>query len=142
MDAHALFAAHLDLSPLRQRSHGLVRCIFHPNEGKTPSLSVDLDEGLFHCFSCGIGGGVRRFARLVGALPPAPDEALPPPSPRALRRREAQRVWFEHGQRIEAERVIRNARAAATKHGDTPESWALLAEAAYLERLVWSADHD
>lgn len=138
MDASDLFDAHLDLSPLRARTHGLVRCIFHPNEGKTPSLSVDLDEGLFHCFACGIGGGVRRFARLVGALPPAPDEALPAPSPRAIRRRAAQRVWFQHGERLEAERIIRNARAAATKAGDGPEAWALLAEAAALERLVWN----
>jgi hypothetical protein len=44
--------------------HGLVRCIFHPE--KTASLSIDTERGLFHCFGCGIGGGVSAFALAVG----------------------------------------------------------------------------
>src|SRR5262249_484366 len=43
---------------------GLVRCIFHAEQ--TPSLSIDTERGLFHCFGCGVGGGVRKFAELVG----------------------------------------------------------------------------
>ena len=58
------FARHLDLAPLRGRRRGSVRCIFH--QERTPSLSVDLDRGLFHCFGCGAEGGVRRFRELVG----------------------------------------------------------------------------
>ena len=60
----SLFARYLDLSPLKGRRQGLVRCIWH--QERTGSLSVDLDKGLFHCFGCGVGGGVRRFADLVG----------------------------------------------------------------------------
>jgi len=63
---------HLDLRPLRGRSCGLVRCIFH--DDSTGSLSVDLTGGLFHCFGCDVGGGLRRFAELVGeASSPAPE---------------------------------------------------------------------
>lgn len=42
----------------------MVRCLFHPD--KTPSMSIDTERGLFHCFGCGIGGGVRKFAELLG----------------------------------------------------------------------------
>ena len=58
---------YLDLRPLRGRSRGLVRCIFHNDSAE--SLSIDLTRGLFHCFGCDIGGGVRRFAELVGESP-------------------------------------------------------------------------
>ena len=43
---------------------GLVRCIFH--QEKTASLSIDLRREVFHCFGCGVGGGNRKFAELVG----------------------------------------------------------------------------
>lgn len=43
---------------------GRVACLFH--QDTTPSLSIDTERGLFHCFGCGVGGGVRDFARLVG----------------------------------------------------------------------------
>jgi len=33
---------------------------------RPPSLSIDLERGVFHCFGCGSGGGVKRFAELVG----------------------------------------------------------------------------
>jgi CHC2 zinc finger len=65
--ARELFERHLNLRPLRQRSRALVHCIFHAD--RTASLSVDLERGLFHCFGCGVHGGVRRFAELVGEIP-------------------------------------------------------------------------
>ena len=43
---------------------GLVRCIFH--DDSTESLSLDLERALFNCFGCGVGGGAKRFAELVG----------------------------------------------------------------------------
>ena len=43
---------------------GIVRCLFH--QDKTPSLSIDIERGLFHCFGCGASGGVRKFAELLG----------------------------------------------------------------------------
>jgi hypothetical protein len=64
LEAESLFARHLDLTPLRHRRRGRVRCRFH--DERTPSLSIDLDKGVFHCFGCGISGGVLKFAELVG----------------------------------------------------------------------------
>jgi hypothetical protein len=43
---------------------GMVRCLFHPD--KTASLSIDKERGLFHCFGCGVSGGVLKFAELLG----------------------------------------------------------------------------
>jgi len=37
----------------------MTNCIFH--EDKNPSLSISLDEGLFHCFSCGESGTLRSL---------------------------------------------------------------------------------
>ncbi len=34
-------------------------CPFH--EEKTPSFSVSADKNLYHCFGCGVGGGVIKF---------------------------------------------------------------------------------
>lgn len=75
MNAPDVFARYLDLAPLAGRSAGRVRCIFH--EERTPSLSVDLARGLFHCFGCGAQGGVRAFLRRVG------EDVGPPPPRRA-----------------------------------------------------------
>jgi hypothetical protein len=41
-----------------------VCCLFH--QEKTPSLSIDLEKGVFYCFGCGASGGVKQFAELVG----------------------------------------------------------------------------
>lgn len=43
-----------------RRATGL--CPFH--EDTHPSLSIDLERGLFHCFACGAGGDVIRFVEL------------------------------------------------------------------------------
>lgn len=68
--AEALFARHLDLRPLGRRRRGNVRCRFHAD--RTASLSLDLERGLFHCFGCGVQGGTRRFAELVGEVAERP----------------------------------------------------------------------
>lgn len=39
-------------------------CPFHND--KNPSLSIDFERGIFHCFGCGQSGGVKKFAELVG----------------------------------------------------------------------------
>jgi hypothetical protein len=63
-----IFVRHLDLAPLRGRTRGVVRCIFH--DDRTASLSVDVAGGIFHCFGCGVKGGILRFAELVGEILP------------------------------------------------------------------------
>ena len=39
------------------------RCPFH-EDGKTPSLSISPDKGLWKCFGCGAGGDAIRFVEL------------------------------------------------------------------------------
>jgi DNA primase len=41
-------------------------CPFH--QEKTPSLSIDVSQGLFHCFGCGVGGDVFRFVQMTQGL--------------------------------------------------------------------------
>jgi hypothetical protein len=61
----ARFIASLESQGITMsKPRGMVLCIFHPE--KTPSISIDTDRGVFHCFGCGIGGGVKDFARLLG----------------------------------------------------------------------------
>lgn len=38
------------------------KCPFHPD--KTPSFSVSPGKNLFHCFGCGVGGGVIEYVKL------------------------------------------------------------------------------
>jgi hypothetical protein len=39
-------------------------CPFHPD--RSPSFSADLDKGVWYCFPCHRGGGVKDFALAVG----------------------------------------------------------------------------
>src|SRR5262249_39682201 len=57
--------AEKHLSRLRVSGHkGTSLCPVHLEN--TPSFSVDFEKGVFHCFGCGKGGGVKAFAELVG----------------------------------------------------------------------------
>src|SRR5262245_46485046 len=47
-----------------RNGRGIALCIFH--QEKTPSLSIDENKGVFYCHGCGGGGGVKKFAELVG----------------------------------------------------------------------------
>lgn len=38
----------------------LILCPFHGD--RTPSMTVNADRGLYHCFSCGVGGKIDRLA--------------------------------------------------------------------------------
>jgi len=143
-----LFDTHLDLTPLRGRREGLVRCPFH--DDRTPSLSVDLDRGVFHCFGCGEGGGRHRFAALVGVSHLPADGPRPRESAlqvarrdawrRELRRLEEYREWigplFEIADFIRrSTRAIRQAREVATLLGpNEPRVWRMLEHATEVER--------
>lgn len=139
-----VFARHLDRAPLNSRRRGLVRCPFH--EDRRPSLSVDLDKGVFHCFGCGTGGGIKRFSELVGEA--APDCSPRPPARETdlqRARREAMHrecghaalraAWTPYWQASDRVReclnVARDARRMATRLGpDHPWTWAILDHAA------------
>lgn len=151
MTAAELFGRYVDLSPLRGKLRGKVRCIFHQPD-RTPSLSIDLECGLFYCFSCLVGGGLRRFAELAGA---ALDDNYGRPEPRGRTRsllqeartgalREARRQpWARPGvhelYRVSdwtrlIRRRIDHVRRAATAAGPTAAVWRILALAAEMER--------
>lgn len=141
-DAAELFARHLDLSPLRHRPRGVVKCIFHRD--RTASLSVDLDRGVFHCFGCGEQGGVKRFAELVGERPPRAradfvDNAHDVPvALRDERRRQGRMTtWADLSATMRAlhalERLVEAARTHAT---ESVQAWEILADAAEVETFA------
>jgi DNA primase len=129
----AIFARHLDLTPLKGRTSGRVVCIFH--DERTPSLSVDLDAGIFHCFACGEQGGVREFTELLLRRGFIAARAL---GRRQAWNREPVRSLTHVQERLRsARREIDTLRASAD---DSPAGWARLAHAADLERAVLSAE--
>ena len=156
LDARALFIRHLDLRRARG-GRGVVPCIFHKD--RTPSLSVDVDRGLFNCFACGERGGVRRFAELVGERSAAAGPRNSPNLINFLQRRtpaeselqQARRRVMDDERRRQAkmarwrpylctmawlrrqEAVIAQVRATAT---DDAAGWQALEYAAVLERFV------
>lgn len=68
IDAGVFPAVIRDLFPSMQttgKDQALVCCPFHQDE--TPSLSVNLSAGLFHCFACGASGnGFELFMKVNG----------------------------------------------------------------------------
>jgi hypothetical protein len=149
-DAGTLFARHLDLRPLRGRRRGVTRCPFH--EDRHPSLSVDLDKAIFHCFSCRRSGGPRQFAALVGEastvdyasaarqLDREPALAWWRALVQRARRDDDRRIaWLPWWRANDAVRLalnaVREARRAAGQLGpDHPRTWRLLELAADAER--------
>ncbi len=56
-DIVAVVTQYTQLRRVGRRFSGL--CPFHSE--KTPSFSVNAEEGLYHCFGCGVGGDVIKF---------------------------------------------------------------------------------
>lgn len=62
VDIFDYIGRHVELKPSGgNKFKGL--CPFHSE--KTPSFSVDQDKQFFHCFGCGAGGDVIKFAELL-----------------------------------------------------------------------------
>ena len=74
----------VDLSRLRG-SRGMVHCMLPGHDDGVPSLSVDLDAAVFHCFGCHAGGGLVHLRALLGKDHPSPRDARSAPAPRASR---------------------------------------------------------
>jgi len=128
-----VFTRYLDLSPLNGRRAGRVLCPFHAE--KTPSLSVDLDGGVFHCFGCGEQGGIVDFTRKLMEHGFIRAHAIGPRQPWT---REPVQSYAEVQERIKAAR--RQVEALRKNAEDTPAGWARLASAADLERVVLAAE--
>ena len=63
-DFSAVAGEHIALRRVGLRYQGL--CPFHAE--KSPSFSINNDEGLFYCFGCGKGGDVITFVREIEHL--------------------------------------------------------------------------
>jgi CHC2-type zinc finger protein len=152
--AEELFARHLDLALLQGRRRGKVRCRFHDGD-RSPSLSLDLDRGLFHCFACGAQGGVRGFAQLVGEVPVRPEAPVRLRTDwevawgRALQlaRTEGCRggqwaLWMSANDFVRRTvSAAAEARTLAVRLGpDDPRAWPLLERAARVEREGLAAE--
>ncbi len=64
VDMVDLVGTRTDLRRVGSRWVGL--CPFH--DERTPSFSVNADQGLYHCFGCGVGGDAIGFIRETEAL--------------------------------------------------------------------------
>ena len=51
--------AHYDLTPEKSGNQIKIHCPFH--DDSTPSLSINLEKGIFKCFGCGAEGNVLDF---------------------------------------------------------------------------------
>ena len=63
-DFVAVAGEHIALKRAGRRWQGL--CPFHAE--KTPSFSINAEQGLYYCFGCGVGGDVITFVREVEHL--------------------------------------------------------------------------
>jgi DNA primase len=63
-DFVAVAGEHIALKPAGRRWQGL--CPFHAE--KSPSFSINAEEGLYYCFGCGKGGDVITFVREIEHL--------------------------------------------------------------------------
>jgi DNA primase len=64
VDMVDLVGSRTDLRRVGSRWVGL--CPFH--DERTPSFSVNADQGLYHCFGCGVGGDAIGFVRETEVL--------------------------------------------------------------------------
>jgi 5S rRNA maturation endonuclease (ribonuclease M5) len=44
----------------------IIQCTSGEHTDKNPSLSFNMDKNVFHCFSCGFGGGTIKFLQSIG----------------------------------------------------------------------------
>ena len=59
--------AHYKLALRGRGAQRSILCPFHPD--KRPSLRVELDKAVFHCFSCGAKGNLLEFVARMGGAP-------------------------------------------------------------------------
>lgn len=60
------YTEHLGKLTTTNGNEALVRCPFH--DDKTPSLSINLDTGFYHCFGCGEKGDIFTFYQKINGL--------------------------------------------------------------------------
>lgn len=71
----------------------VLRCPFHKGgQERKPSFSVNVEEGLFHCFTCHESGNIPMLLRLLGLSPHQIDAEIAPFKNQLLRARDLQRL--------------------------------------------------
>ena len=56
-----------------------LKCPFHKGGNETrPSFSVNVEKGLYHCFTCDVAGSMPQLLRLLGLPPSVIDQELEP----------------------------------------------------------------
>jgi DNA primase len=109
-DIVAVASEHTRLRKAGRRYHGL--CPIHKE--KTPSFSVDSEQGLFYCFGCGAGGDAIKLHMLTsGDDFPAAIEALAMRFGVPLPSRQEKRTGWSGGER--SERDLEGALQAAAE---------------------------
>ena len=110
-DIVAVASEHTKLRKAGRRYHGL--CPIHKE--KTPSFSVDSEQGLFYCFGCGAGGDAIKLHMLTsGDDFPAAIEALGMRFGVPLPSRQERRTGWSGGER--SERDLEGALQAAAEY--------------------------
>ena len=56
----------------------LISCTSGLHDDRSPSLSYSLEKNVFHCWSCGFGGGVSKFLESIGEITRIPVESKQP----------------------------------------------------------------
>lgn len=59
LDKRNYFKQYLPDLKENGRSQAMAKCLWH--DDRNPSLSVNLDSGLYHCFACGASGDLVNF---------------------------------------------------------------------------------
>lgn len=93
-----LFKRHLR-GPFRPSggTNYLTTCPIHKGgEEKTPSFSIDIEKGVFHCFTCHIAGDVRWLLHLLGLPRNQIDSETSSIKPFLDRNRENHRLEQQH----------------------------------------------
>jgi DNA primase len=119
VDMVDLVGSRTDLRRVGSRWVGL--CPFH--DERTPSFSVNADQGLYHCFGCGVGGDAIGFIRETEALDFAESVEL-------LAERYNVELKREREDPAEEERRKRRGRLLALLERTT----------AFYEKYLWASD--
>ena len=56
----------------------LISCTSGLHNDSNPSLSYNLDKNIFHCWSCGFGGGASKFLESIGEVTRLPVDSKQP----------------------------------------------------------------
>ena len=86
MSLESYLRQHLRFSAKKDGPNLQVHCPrpeLHKNGDKNPSCSVDVDDGLIHCFGCGLSGNVYQVAKELGWPPPPETSKFEAWSPKA-----------------------------------------------------------